>query len=133
MENLRLGEHLRKRWGGDFQGVKTMCFHYRGYNPWGRKESDTTERLSTAHFLSTSFLDSLIFVSEVVCVSIRRILWKYSCKSLLNIIIQFNVKENKGRGLLLFFPVKKPILKYFYSIKIRMLTSPQRYQNYTAF
>ena len=28
---------------GDFQGQKSLA----GYSPWGRKESDTTERLST--------------------------------------------------------------------------------------
>ena len=30
---------------GEFQGQKSLV----GYNPWGRKESDTTEQLTNTH------------------------------------------------------------------------------------
>ena len=33
---------------GEFYGQRSLV----GYSPWGRRESDTTERLSTAHLLT---------------------------------------------------------------------------------
>ena len=40
-----------------------------GYSPWGRKESDTTERL---HFHSYIFYFSVYFFQDFNCTSLRR-------------------------------------------------------------
>ena len=36
-------------WPGEFHGQRSLA----GYSPWGHKESDTTERLGTAHINKT--------------------------------------------------------------------------------
>ena len=41
-------------WPGEFHGQRSLA----GYSPWGRKESDTTEQLSTAQPQAKERLES---------------------------------------------------------------------------
>ena len=45
-------------WPGEFSGQRTLA----GYSPWGRKESDKTERLSLTH-LSVSILNPHFYLN----------------------------------------------------------------------